>query len=127
VTVVLAMAAALWFGVNAWAQGGNAGEAGKGKSPHKSPEEIFQAMDANSDGAVTQDEFIAFHEARAKTAGRPAPAKEMMEKHFAGLDTNNDGKLTKEEFLAGWSKMRAGHGKHGAGHGQKPADQGAQQ
>lgn len=128
VTVAVA-AAVLVVGVCAWAEEGNApkaGEGGKGKGARPNPEAVFQKMDANNDGIVTKDEFIANHEAHAKAAGREAPPKEEIEKRFAAMDTNGDGQLTKDEFSAGFAKGRGGHGKrgHGAGAGDKP-EQGA--
>jgi len=51
---------------------------------HRGPMEMFQQMDANSDGKVTVDEMKA---ARAA--------------HFAETDTNGDGFLTTDEMQAG--------------------------
>jgi len=121
--------AVVWVlvGANAWAQTSNdckAGSADRGK--HKSPDAVFQKMDANGDGAVSKDEFVAFHEARAKAAGREAPSKERIEKRFAAMDANADGKLTKDELTAGWGRMKERHGP-GAKHGEKQAEEGAQQ
>jgi hypothetical protein len=130
VTVVLAVIAALVAGATARAEEAKEGKSCdgcKGKGGHRTPEEVFQKMDANSDGAVSKDEFVAFHEARAKTAGRDAPSKDTLEKRVAALDTDADGKLTKEEFAASAKKMSGHHGKHGkhgkgTGEGAKPAE-----
>ena len=70
-------------------------------------------MDANSDGKVSKDEYVAAQEARAKKSGHEMK-KEDIEAHFAKLDTDSDGSLTVDEFKAGMEKMKAGHeGKHG--------------
>jgi len=120
-TVALAVAAALVIGTNVWAQDGKAaGSADKGKGGSRNPEAMFQKMDANNDGTVSKDEFVASHEARAKDSGREAPSKDMIEKRFAAMDTDNDGKLTKEEFVAGFAKMRGEHGKRGDGAAPAP-------
>lgn len=127
--MVLAMAGAVTFGVNASAEEGKAGAAdagkGKGKGEHRNPAEVFQKMDANNDGLVSKDEFGVFHAAVAKERGREAPPKEMLDKRFAALDTNSDGNISKEEFVAGAEKMKGEHAKRhgGAGHGEKKADQ----
>ncbi|MDO8370061.1 MAG: hypothetical protein Q7S71_05095 [Candidatus Nitrotoga sp.] len=54
----------------------------------KMQEKMFKAMDANSDGMVTTDEFNAFHA-----------------KKFKDLDANGNGQLTLEEMKAGYKKM----------------------
>ncbi|CAH1082957.1 hypothetical protein [Candidatus Nitrotoga sp. 1052] len=51
-------------------------------------EKMFKAMDANSDGMVTTDEFNAFHA-----------------KKFKELDVNGNGQITLEEMKAGYKKM----------------------
>jgi hypothetical protein len=126
--VGLAMAGVLVIGANAWAEEGKVGHPNgpeKGKGGPKNPEEFFQKMDANGDGMVDKNEFVAFHEARAKAGGHEAPSAERIDKRFAALDANSDGNLSKDEFIAGSAKMKEGHGRH-AEHGEKPADQGKQ-
>jgi Ca2+-binding EF-hand superfamily protein len=78
-------------------------EEGKGKRP--SPEEFFKKLDANGDGSVSKDEYLASPRAKQD----PAKAGE----NFAKMDKDNDGKLTKEEFAA-MAKAR------GNGKGKKP-------
>ena len=59
-------------------------------------EQIIERWDANGDGAVTREEFLA--------AGRPAD-------HFDLVDTNKDGKITVEElkaFLAARQQQNGG-------------------
>lgn len=46
--------------------------------------QMFQGLDKNGDGVVTEEEFFAPHEQR-----------------FDALDTNHDGKLTPKEFESG--------------------------
>lgn len=57
-------------------------------------EKMFKAMDANSDGMVTTDEFNAFHAMK-----------------FKEMDINGNGQITLEEMKAGHKKMMDG-GKH---------------
>jgi Ca2+-binding EF-hand superfamily protein len=66
------------------------GKAGDGKRPN--PEEIFKKLDANSDGSVSKDEYMAGPRAKQD----PAKAGE----GFSRLDKDSDGKLSKEEFAA---------------------------
>jgi Ca2+-binding EF-hand superfamily protein len=50
---------------------------------------MFEKQDANGDGVISEDEFLA----RAR-------------EHFATMDANKDGKVTKEESEAAFAKMR---------------------
>ena len=59
---------------------------------------MLQMADANKDGAVSRDEFLAAHG-----------------KHFDMMDANHDGKLSKEERQAAREKMHAMGGKRGGG------------
>lgn len=110
-TVVVTAAAALMLGMSVRAEESKDAKA-EPSDKHPAAEAIFQKMDANSDGFVSKEEFLAFHEARAKESNHQGPPKEMLEKRFAALDTDKDGKVSKEEFLARQPKW--GHGKHGA-------------
>jgi hypothetical protein len=92
------MVAAVMFGVNAFAADQAAPEAKKHES--KTPEQIFQKMDTNSDGKVSKDEYVTAMEERAKKSGHEM-TKEAIEKRFTKLDTNADGFLTIEELKAG--------------------------
>jgi Ca2+-binding EF-hand superfamily protein len=56
------------------------------------PAKIFARKDANSDGALTLDEF---------KAGMKDKALEHADKRFKKIDTNSDGKLSLDEFKAG--------------------------
>lgn len=121
IVAMVAVGGVLSFGINVLAQEAKEpGAPNKGKGGHRNPEEMFQKMDANHDGAVTKEEFIAAHEARVKP-GRPAPAKEIQEQRFAALDSDADGKLTQAEFSAGVAKMKGPRGK-GAPVEVKPAE-----
>lgn len=51
---------------------------------------MFEEQDANKDGAITEDEFVAF-----------------MKKKFTESDGNKDGKVTKEEAKAHYEAKRA--------------------
>ncbi len=59
--------------------------------------EHFAMLDANKDGAVTQPELQAMHEARRA---------HMMDQRFGQLDSDKDGKVSKEEFGAGQKKRK---------------------
>jgi len=56
------------------------------------PAKIFARKDANSDGAITLDEF---------KAGMKDKALDNADKRFKKIDTNSDGKLSLDEFKAG--------------------------
>jgi Ca2+-binding EF-hand superfamily protein len=66
------------------------------KSDKANPEAIFKKLDANNDGSVTKEEYLASKKAQKDTnkAG----------KRFDKLDANKDGKLSKEEMSAGEKK-----------------------
>ncbi|RFC34452.1 MAG: EF hand [Candidatus Nitrotoga sp. MKT] len=63
-------------------------DASHGKMDGKMQEKMFKALDANSDGMVTTDEFNAFHA-----------------KKFKELDVNGNGQITLDEMKAGHKKM----------------------
>jgi hypothetical protein len=63
----------------------------KADKPKPTPEEVFKKLDANSDGSITEAEFVG-----KKEGDKAAKAKEV----FAKRDTNKDGKITLEEFTA---------------------------
>jgi len=65
-----------------------------GRMDGKMQEKMFQAIDANSDGMVTTDEFNAFHA-----------------KRFKELDANGNGQITLDEMKAGQKKMMDGSGR----------------
>lgn len=71
---------------------GKPGEGKPGKGKHN-PEEIFKKMDANNDGFVSKDEFMA--SPRAKENPEKGAEK------FNKLDAKGAGKITLEEFKAG--------------------------
>jgi hypothetical protein len=79
---------------------------GDGKEGKRNPEEFFKRLDANSDGSISKDEYMAGPRAKQD----PAKAGE----NFGKLDKDKDSKLTKEEFLAGMGK----------GKGDRPAKEG---
>ena len=63
------------------------------KTDKADPEAIFKKLDANNDGSVTKEEYMASKKAQKDT--------DKAGKHFDKLDANKDGKLTKEEMSAG--------------------------
>ena len=65
-----------------------------GKMDGKMQEKMFKAMDTNSDGMVSTDEFNAYHA-----------------KKFKDLDVNGNGQISLEEMKAGHKKMM-GDGGH---------------
>jgi uncharacterized membrane protein YebE (DUF533 family) len=72
----------------------------------------MQDADANNDGAISRDEFMSSHQARA-------------DKKFAMMDANNDGKIDQAERDAMKAKWKEHHhsGNHGSGemeHGATP-------
>ena len=60
-----------------------------GDKPKQDPEKVFAKKDANNDGKLSKEEFLA-------NAKDPAKA----EKSFAKKDKDSDGSVTKEEFTA---------------------------
>lgn len=61
--------------------------------PKMDPEKVFKRRDANGDGSLSEDEFLA--------AAKEDKQKEMMKKRFGKIDTDGDGKLSLDEFKAG--------------------------
>lgn len=83
-----------------WAQGGGQGMGAQGP-PKYGCQERFDAMDANKDGKLSKEEFLAAPHHRANP-----------EQNFKAMDVNNQGYLTKDQFCSG-----KGRGQ-GAGTGQ---------
>ena len=63
---------------------------------------MFQRLDANRDGALTQQEIAAVRtQAKGQRAQRPAdPARQQqrIDRAFARMDVNRDGSITRQEF-----------------------------
>jgi hypothetical protein len=83
-----------------------------GDKPRGNPEEIFKKLDANSDGSVSKEEYLASPRAKENA--------ERAEKSFTTRDKDKDGKLSKEEFTA-----RPEGGRGGDRPGKKPEGDGA--
>lgn len=66
--------------------------------PKMDPEKVFKRRDANGDGSISEDEFLA--------AAKEDKQKETMKKRFSKIDSNGDGKLSLEEFTAGMATPR---------------------
>ena len=75
----------------------NAAE-GDAKKPKMDPAKAFAKLDANSDGSVSKEEYMASPQAKKDSA--------KAEKSFAGRDKDKDGKLSKEEFTAAPAKKK---------------------
>lgn len=75
------------------------------------PEAVFKKWDANSDGSVTKDEFIAARTATATKRGLEESSKEILEKRFTEIDANSDGALTMDELKNAFAKTKEKHGK----------------
>jgi len=63
----------------------------------KSPEERFKALDTNSDGKLSKDEYLAQYKDDAEKKGKA-------EMRFPRIDTNSDGFLSLEEYKEGTMK-----------------------
>jgi hypothetical protein len=61
--------------------------------PKMDPEKVFKRRDADGDGSISEDEFLA--------AAKEDKQKDMMKKRFGKIDANGDGKLSLDEFKAG--------------------------
>jgi Ca2+-binding EF-hand superfamily protein len=66
-----------------------------GAQEKKTPEETFKALDKNSDGKLSKEEFVGNAEGEKKTK---------KESRFTALDTNKDGSLSLDEYKAGQKK-----------------------
>ena len=114
--LALLTAAAALLAVPAFAYG-LGGEGGHGpKGPMTRAElqkqlgERFAGIDANKDGAITQAEFDAHHQAMRQQWMKKRA--ERMDAHFAEMDADKNGQISKAEFDAFHAKRaedRAGH------------------
>jgi Ca2+-binding EF-hand superfamily protein len=73
------------------------GDAKKDK-PKMDPEKAFAKLDANSDGSVSKEEFMASPQAKKDAA--------KAEESFGKRDKDKDGKISKEEFTAAPKKKK---------------------
>jgi hypothetical protein len=88
--------AALALGLTGLAYADHHGEDGKHCDRKKHD---MMDSDANKDGAISKDEFMASHQARA-------------DKMFAKMDANNDGKIDQAERDATKAKWKEHHKDH---------------
>jgi hypothetical protein len=61
--------------------------------PKMDPEKAFKRRDANGDGSLSEDEFLA--------VAKEDKQKEMLKKRFGKMESDGDGKLSLDEFKAG--------------------------
>lgn len=88
---------------------GTASAQDKSGKPHKTPEERFKALDKDSDGFLTLEEFSA--DSRFKKLDKDA-----IEAKFKKCDKDGDGKLSLDEYKASF-----GRGKKAKKSDQAPA------
>ena len=64
-------------------------------------DEVFTAMDADDDGALTKDEYMAVRMGPqlGYNSERQAAMQKAKEERFAAMDTDANGSVSKEEFL----------------------------
>lgn len=92
---VLTLALALVFAIDSntvWAKGARGGGHGKGKAAN--PKALFAKWDANSDGKVTREEYLAATPSKARKSGKAVNK----EARFAKIDANSDGSITLQEL-----------------------------
>lgn len=68
------------------------------KKPKADPAKAFAKLDANSDGSLSKEEFLASPQAKKDAAKAEAS--------FGKKDKDGDGKLSKEEFSAMGKKKK---------------------
>lgn len=111
-----------------WAADGRAADAGPGQPTKvkRTPQEIFDTLDANHDGKLQPSEFAQFFThggTKAKNKG-----KDDADKIFSKLDRNHDGFITVEVFKQWLKDYRAERRKGGKAEAgvkaatQEPAD-----
>ncbi len=66
-------------------------------------ESVFNAMDADTNGKLTKDEYMSVRMGQQNGANTAMQAQRQAEKEarFAPMDTNGDGQVSLEEFVAG--------------------------
>lgn len=76
--------------------------------------EMFQALDANGDGTVSQEEF-ANRDAKKLQELREKRQAERRAAHFAALDADKNGTISQEEWQAAQRDGQRDGWKHGPG------------
>jgi Ca2+-binding EF-hand superfamily protein len=94
IATILSVLALASFTANAADEGAKKDGAKKKGDPAKA----FAKLDANSDGSLSKEEFMASPQAKKDSA--------RAEKGFGMKDKNKDGKLSKEEFTAAPKKKK---------------------
>jgi Ca2+-binding EF-hand superfamily protein len=74
-----------------------AADEAKADKPKRDPEAMFKALDKDSDGSLTEAEFLG-----KRDGDKATKAKEL----FAKLDKDKDSKVTLEEFKARGKKAK---------------------
>lgn len=91
-------------------------QGGRGKGPRQSAEERFKQLDANGDGKVSLQEYLAAKPPGGGNGPGGNATAEDRTARFRKMDTNGDGYLTLDEYKAGRAQMRP----PGARDGQRP-------
>ena len=92
---LLGLISVFLMGGIAFSQGGGQGMGGQGTSPKNGCQNRFDELDANRDGKVTREEFLAVPHHMANA-----------EQNFKAMDMNSDGVLSSEEFCAQKGRVR---------------------
>lgn len=79
-------------------------------------DDIFAAMDADGDGMMTKDEYLAVRMGPYRgNSQRHAAMQQAREARFAAMDSDADGSVSKAEFLAAAQAHHAGADSDGDG------------
>lgn len=104
--VPVGLVALFFFGGMAFAQGGGQGKGAQGAAPMMGCQQRFDTLDANKDGQVTKDEFLAAPHRRSNA-----------EQMFDSMDVNGQGYLTKDQFCSGKGMGQGMRHRHGQSKG----------
>ena len=68
-------------------------------------QQLFQKLDANSDGGIDETEFLDGAKAAAEKSGKTALSDDKLKAAFQAFDADSDGKLTQSELSTGFQQL----------------------
>ncbi len=84
---------------------GSAGGASSSSSLTQARQSLFNQIDSNGDGSISQAELGSFLNQLAAARGTSAPSSATVSSMFSAMDTNHNGAISMQEFQGGGASV----------------------